>query len=211
MKRTVIALTLSSLALVATGFVAAGADEPPSTPPPAPAAKEKPMPAAEPALELTADPAVFDAMKKDVGVWDVEATFFLRPGAEPIKSTCTLTCTLALGGMFREDRMEGGTLKTPAGETPFSTISFYTFNAATKQIDAVRMSSTHSTFINVRGGSNAAGALELKGEYTFMNMKATSRDISTRIDADTVRVESYMSFGGSPEFKGAEFILKRRK
>lgn len=152
-----------------------------------------------------------DLLKADVGVWDCEVTFWFTPDAPPVKTTCTMTSKLTLDGMYREDRLEGGTFGPAMGNKAWSTISYTGYNASTKQVEAVRMSSTNSTMIVVRGGTNADGHLELAGEYMFMGGKATSRDVTHVLGPGHQRVDSYMSFGGGPEFKGFQIEMKLRK
>lgn len=161
--------------------------------------------------ELTIDAKGAELLKKDLGVWDCQVTLWLRPGAEPIKSSCTMTSKLVLEGMYREDKIEGGTLGLALGNKAWSSASYSTYDPGAKQINVVRMSSTSPAIMMERGGLNSDGHLEVKGEYTIMGMKATNRDVTIQVGPGEQRIETYMSFAGSPEFKGAEMILKLKK
>ena len=94
---------------------------------------------------------------------------------------------------------------------PWTSVSYTGFNPTTKQYEAVRLASTHSTMIVVRGPRKDDGTIELSGEYALAGMKATQRDVIRADGPDKRTIESWMSFGGSPEYKGAEMVLTRRK
>jgi len=54
-------------------------------------------------------------------------------------------------------------------------------------------------------------SMELSGEYMLMGVKATERDVIRHEGPDKCVIESWMSFAGSAEYKGAEFVLTRAK
>jgi hypothetical protein len=151
-----------------------------------------------------------EALKVDEGTWDAALTFWFRPGGAPVKSRATVTARMDLGGMFLEQRFEGA-FGPEMGNKPFTTLSYTGFNATTGEYEAVRMASTHSTMIVVRGKSRPDGSTELGGDYMFMGGKATERDVIRHDGADKCTIESWMSFGDLPEFKGAEMVLTRKK
>ena len=161
--------------------------------------------------ELTIDAAGAAMLKQDLGTWDCQITFWFQPGAEPVKTTAVMTSKLTLDGNVREDRIENASFGPAMNNKTWSTASFSVYNPSTKQIEVARMSSTLPTIMMARGGKNADGNLEVKCEYVLMGMKATNRDVTTQIGAGEQKVESYMSFNGSPEFKGMEMVMKLRK
>ena len=166
------------------------------TPPMSPAAK---------ALKL---------LKADEGKWDAAITFWFKPGMEPTKCHADVTAKMDLRGMFLEQRFEG-VFGPEMKNKPFTTLSYTGFNATTNQYEAVRMASTHSTMIVVRGKAKPDDSkgldMELLGEYQFAGGKATQRDVIHHEGPDKCVIESWMSFGATEEFKGAEMVLTRVK
>lgn len=165
-----------------------------------PAQKAPPSPTAK-ALEV---------LKVDEGTWDAAITFWFKPGAEPVKSHAALKSRMDLGAMFLEQRFEGA-FGPEMGNKPYTTLSYTGFNATTGQYEAVRMASTHSTMIVIRGKARPDGVIELAGDYMFAGAKATERDVIRHEGPDKCIIECWMSFGDTPEFKGAEMVLTRAK
>ena len=199
----------AGLAIVWIGFGFVGTSN--SQNPPAasrPAAKaQEPAPAKSPAARA------LEALSPDEGNWEAAITFWLRPGAEPIKSRATVTSRLVMGGMYLEQRFEGA-FGPELGNKTYTTTSYTGFNPTTGEYEAVRMASTHSTMIVVRGKATESEkglSMELAGEYMFAGGKATQRDVIRHDGPDKCVIESWMSFGGTPEFKGAEMVLTRAK
>lgn len=175
-----------------------------SIPQPAdPAAKPAPKPPSPTANAL-------EVLKADEGTWDAAVSFWFKPDAEPAKSHATVTAKMDLGGMYLTQRFEG-TFGPEMGSMPWTSLSHTGFNASTGEYEAVRMASTHSTMIVVRGKAKPDGSMELAGDYMFAGGKATERDIIRHDGPDKCVIECWMSFGGVPEFKGAEMVLTRAK
>ncbi len=152
-----------------------------------------------------------ELLKEDVGVWKADVSLWFRPGAEPIRSRAVVSAQMSVGGKYLEQRFEGK-FGPELGNTTWSTASFTRFDAGTGMYETVRMASSESPMIVVRGKgtSNDQGlGMELLGEYTLMGAKATERDIIRHEGSDKCVIESWMSFGASPEFKGAEMVLSR--
>ena len=140
----------------------------------------------------------------------VLVSFWFKPDAEPVKSRAMLSAKMDVGGMFLEQRFDGK-FGPEMGNKPWTSLSYTGFNPKTGQYEAVRMASSHSTMIVVRGKAKPDGSIELAGEYMFMGGKATERDVIRHEGADKCIIECWMSFGGVPEFKGAEMVLTRVK
>ncbi len=194
-------LTRVSL-MLATGIAAAGAAlvlaEPPTSAP------------ADPAAKSIAKGTPMDLLKSWEGVWDAEITFWFTPDAAPVKTTAVLSAELVLGGKYLQQKLEGGDLGP--GTPKWSSMSLLGYNPFSKEYECTRFASTVPAMMPLRGAIGAdARRLELTGSYPFMGGKATARDVIILEGSDAQRIESYMSFGGSPEFKGAEIVLKRRK
>ncbi|MBY0313265.1 MAG: DUF1579 domain-containing protein [Phycisphaerales bacterium] len=152
-----------------------------------------------------------DVLKSWAGEWDAEITFWFRPDAAPVTTKARLSAELVLDGKFLQQKMEGGDLGP--GTAKWSSMSLIGYNPFSKEFECTRYSSTIPAMMPMRGAANGdeAKRLELSGAYPFMGGKATARDVIITEGPDVQRIESYMSFGGSPEFKGAEIVLKRRK
>lgn len=183
----------AALAIVLSAGTAGAEPDPQSRPEP-----KAPSPSAK-ALEV---------LKAIEGVWSAEVSFWLRPGTEPIKSKATVQAAMDLGGNFLSQRFEG-TFGPEMGSKPWTSLSYTGFNASTGEYEAVRMATSSSTMINVRGKAKPDGTLELSGAYEMMGAKGTERDIIRRDGPDKCTIETWMSFNGSPEFKGAEMVLTR--
>lgn len=172
-----------------------------------PAAKSK-QPPASPA---TAAKALAD-LKPDEGTWEADVTLWPGPSAKPIKSRAVVTARVVLEGMYLEQLFDG-TLGPELGNKTWSSRSYTSYNATTNQYEAVRMASSGSPMIVVRGPAAPLGenglAMELAGEYLISGAKATERDLIRHDGPDKCVIESWMSFAGSPEFKGAEMVLTR--
>lgn len=151
-----------------------------------------------------------DVLKSWAGEWDAEITFWFRPGAAPVTTKARLSAELVLDGKFLQQKMEGGDLGP--GTPKWSSMSMIGHNPFSKEYECTRYASTMPVIMPMRGAAGVdAKRIELAGEYPFMGGKATARDVIITEGPDVQRIESYMSFGGSPEFKGAEIVLKRRK
>jgi len=164
---------------------------------------------AEPVVPPMVDAKALDRLREDVGVWDATVTFWFTPDARPVKSRCTLTNRMALDGMFLETSIDGGDFGPEMANNKWSSKSFTGYNTTTRQYEAVRLSSSCSTMIVVRGRPTS-DRLELSGEYQLMGMSCAERDVQTGTD-DTRTIATYLKFGDAPEFMGVEMVLKRRK
>jgi hypothetical protein len=171
-------------------------------------AKPEPKPGQNPPVSAAAK--ALEVLKADEGTWDVAMSFWFKPNTEPMKCRASLKAKMDLGGMFLEQRFEGSFGPDMGGKL-FTSLSYTGFNPTTSEYEAVRMASTHSTMIVVRGKPKPDGVIELSGEYMFMGGRATERDVIRHDGPDKCTIESWMSFGGVPEFKGAEMVLTRAK
>ncbi|MBX3380148.1 MAG: DUF1579 family protein [Phycisphaeraceae bacterium] len=179
--------------------------QPDSKPDSKPEAKLEPKPAAKVPSTLA---KALEVLRVDEGVWTADVSFWLRPGAEPIKSTARVHAAMDLGGHFLSQRFEGA-FGPEMGNKPWTSLSYTGFNASTGEYEAVRMATSSATMINVRGKARPDGTIELAGTYEMMGAKGTERDVIRHDGPDKCTIESWMSFDGSPEFKGAEMVLTR--
>ncbi len=154
------------------------------------------------------------SLKSDEGSWEAAVTLWVSPGAAPIKTRATVNAKMELGGNYLEQRFDGK-FGPEMGNKDWTSLSYTNFDASSGSFEAVRMASSGTPMIVVRGKAVRSEkgdlSMELKGEYQLMGMKATERDVITHEGPDRCTIESWMSFGGSEEFKGAEFVLTRVK
>src|SRR5438445_11587292 len=81
------------------------------------------------------------------GTWDVEMTFWFRPGGPGITTSGTSTIRSLLDGQFVEEKIEGA-----LNGTPFTTLAWTGFNTATRQYEATRIATTNTARIAETGG-----------------------------------------------------------
>jgi hypothetical protein len=178
--------------------------------PPAGEAK-KPEPARS-AMIMPGTEKFYEPLAARVGTWDVTARFWLAPGAEVQETACTGLSTMVLGGAFLEERLTGGKLKMGESHIPWDAISHTAYDAAKQEYTVNRMSSTCPTFMPEAGTyDEEKKELETVGDFSLMYMKVKVRTITRQQGPDERTVEQHMSFNGSPEWKGIELVMKRRK
>lgn len=170
-----------------------------------------PIHAQEPTSPEKLSPAkATELLKAEEGKWDVAVTFTLRPNAKPITSHATAVAHLTLDGQYLEQRIDG-TFGPEMGNKSWSSQSYTGFDASSGQFEVVRMASSETPMLILRGKANSQQNYEVAGEYSMMGAKATERDVIRHEGEDKFVVESWMSFGGSPEFKGVEMVFTRSK
>ncbi len=141
-----------------------------------------------------------------VGVWDVDVTFWLRPGGPGIASKGVSTIQPLFGGLFIEEKIEG-----TLNGVPFTTLAWTGFNTVTKRYEATRIASTNTIRIAETGGyDESTKQFELKAEYPLAGDTWHQRTVIQSTSADTMTATSYLSFGTVPEWKGVEIRYTRR-
>lgn len=140
------------------------------------------------------------------GTWDVELTFWLKPGDPGLTSKGTSTIRSLFDGLFIEEKIEG-----TLNGTPFTTLAWTGFNTATRQYEATRIASTNTVRIAETGSyDEKAGQFELKAEYPFAGATWRQRTVIQPTSADAMMATSYLSFGSVPEWKAIEIKYARR-
>lgn len=199
-------LTGAALILAAAGTLIAQPGQP------APDVKAPPDAKAGPARSPLANVPAYDLLKSREGVWDVKATFWLMPGAEPTTTTAACDSRISLGGLYLEERVTGGTIGGPQGGLPWDVTSFTGYDAAKKEYVITRFMSTSPVPVVERGTYDAEKkTLESSGDLRMMYMDIKMRTVLTAPDADRRIVEQFMSFNNAPEFKGIRIEYTRRK
>lgn len=134
------------------------------------------------------------------GTWDVEMTFWFRPGSPPVVSKGVSTIRSLLDGLFIEEKIEGA-----LNGTPFTTLAWTGFNTSTHQYEATRISSTNTSRIAETGAwDEGAHRFELKASYVMGADTWTQRTVIQPTSATTMVATSYLSLGNVPEWKAVE-------
>ena len=182
-------------ALVAVSAIAAATTA--NAGPPAPSRNESRMPDAGP------EHARLTAM---CGTWDVEMTFWFRPGGPGVTTKGTSTIRSLFDGLFVEEKIEGA-----LNGAPFTTLAWTGFNTATHQYEATRIASTNTIRIAETGGyDEKTKQFELKADYPLAGDTWHQRTVIQPMSADAMIATSYLSFGKVPEWKGVEIKYTRR-
>jgi hypothetical protein len=140
------------------------------------------------------------------GTWDVEMTFWLRPGGPGVTSKGVSMIQPLFGGLFIEEKIEG-----TLNGTPFTTLAWTGFNTVTRRYEATRIASTNTIRIAETGGyDESAKQFELKADYPFAGDTWHQRTVIQNMSADAMIATSYLSFGTVPEWKSVEIKYSRR-
>src|SRR5258708_37062570 len=97
------------------------------------------------ATTATADPE-HDRLTAMCGTWDIEMTFWTRPGGPRITIKGTSTIRPLLGGLFIEEQIDGA-----LNGRAFTTLAWTGFNTSTRMYEATRISSTNTIRIAESG------------------------------------------------------------
>jgi uncharacterized protein DUF1579 len=139
------------------------------------------------------------------GTWDVEMTFWLRPGGAGVTTRGTSTIRPLFDGLFVEERIEG-----TLNGAPFTTLAWTGFNTATHEYEATRIASTNSIRIAETGAyDEKSRQFELKADYRLAGDTWHQRTVIQQSTADAMIASSYLSFGNVPEWKGVEIRYAR--
>jgi hypothetical protein len=140
------------------------------------------------------------------GVWDIEVTFWLRPGGPGVTSMGVSTIQPLFSGLFIEEKIEG-----TLNGAPFTTLSWTGFNTVTHWYEATRIASTNTIRIAETGAyDESTKQFELKADYPLAGDTWHQRTVIQPMSADTMMATSYLSFGTVPEWKGVEIKYTRR-
>ena len=140
------------------------------------------------------------------GTWDVEMTFWFRPGGPGIATKGTSTIQPLLNGLFVEEKIEG-----TLNGAPFTTLAWTGFNTATHQYEATRIASTNTIRIAETGAyDDKTNQFELTADYPLAGDTWHQRTVIQPTSADAMLAASYLSFGRVPEWKAVEIKYTRR-
>ena len=140
------------------------------------------------------------------GTWDVEMTFWLKPGAPAISTKGTSIIRPLFDGLYIEEKIEG-----TLNGAPFTTLAWTGFNTSTHRYEATRISNMDTIRIAESGVyDDAAKQFELKADYTLAGDAWQHRTVIQPVSATTMVATSYVSFGKVPEWKAVEIKYTRR-
>src|SRR5438552_18730579 len=123
------------------------------------------------------------------GTWDVELTFWLRPGGPGLTSKGTSTIRPLFDGLFVEEKIEGA-----LNGTPFTTLAWTGFNTATHLYEATRIASTNTIRIAETGGyDETTRQFELKADYPLAGDTWHQRTVIQTMSADAMIAASHLS------------------
>jgi hypothetical protein len=140
------------------------------------------------------------------GTWDVEMTFWFKPGTPGVVTKATSTIRSLFDGLFIEEKIEG-----TLNGTPFTTLAWTGFNTGTHLYEATRIASTNTARIAETGAwDEQARRFELKATYPLAGETWTQRTVIQPTSTDAMIATSYLSFGAVPEWKAVEIKYVRR-
>ena len=141
-----------------------------------------------------------------VGAWDVEMTFWTRPGGPGVTTRGTSTIQLLLNGLFIEEKIQG-----VLNGAPFTTLAWTGFNTATRRYEATRIASTNTIRIAEAGVfDEKANQFELEADYPLAGDTWHQRTVIQPASSDSMTATSYLRFGAVPEWKAVEIKYTRR-
>jgi hypothetical protein len=141
------------------------------------------------------------------GTWDVELTFWFKPGGPGLTTKGTSTIRTLLGGLFIEEKIEG-----TLNGAPFTTLAWTGYNTDSHKYEATRIASTNTIRIAETGTyDDKTKQFELKADYPLAGDTWHQRTVIQTTSADAMIATSYLSFGAVPEWKGVEIKYTRRK
>ncbi|MGH7616858.1 MAG: DUF1579 family protein [Gemmatimonadaceae bacterium] len=129
-------------------------------------------------------PARLTAM---TGTWDVETTFWFRPGIPPVVSKGVSTIRSLFDGLYIEEKIEGA-----LNGAPFTTLAWTGFNTSSRQYEATRIASTSSVRIAETGAwDDRARRFELTGSSVLGADTWTQRMVIEPTTSDSMIATTY--------------------
>jgi len=141
------------------------------------------------------------------GTWDVELTFWFKPGGPGLATKGTSTIRPLLGGLFIEEKIEG-----TLNGAPFTTLAWTGYNTDSHKYEATRIASTNTIRIAETGTyDDKTRQFELKADYPLAGDTWHQRTVIQLLSANTMVATSYLSFGTVPEWKAVEIKYTRKQ
>ena len=139
------------------------------------------------------------------GTWDVEMTFWFKPGARDLDDQDIDDHPAALRRTLHRRKIEGA-----LNGTPVTTLAWTGFNTGTHQYEATRIATTNTARIaeSRHATTTRPRQFELKAEYPLAGDTWHQRTVIQPTSADTMVATSYLSFGTVPEWKAVEISTR---
>ncbi|MEZ5991771.1 MAG: DUF1579 family protein [Planctomycetota bacterium] len=154
-------------------------------------------------------------LKKLNGDWSLDFTIWMEPGADPLKMKFDNNTKWALDEQFLTSNYE-----MKEGPFPHKGIEYYSYNEATKEYEAIRMTSMSGSMIIFHGKyDEKTKTLELKAEYKMawggMTFDVKGRNVYTFESDDKYTFVGYSEYVGvegmEGELKEVEITATRKK
>jgi hypothetical protein len=159
-------------------------------------------------MKYTTPTKAHDFLKNYVGTWEVDATTYEQPGAQPTKSRGTMTGELLFGGRFAECRFSGQMMGQP-----FMGIQIEGFDLFQQKYVGLWIDSMSTNFFLTSGTLDASGKVltetgMLPDPRTGSGLKV--RSVTTLLDGGKYRYEMYHPGPDGKEFKAMEIVYTRK-
>ena len=162
-------------------------------------------------MELAKPGPGHEAMAPMVGEWDVEATMWMEPGADPQKSKATSSTTWILGGRYALTKYSGS-FGEGEEQMPFEGRGIMAFDNFKKQYQSVWIDSFSTSVMNMTGDVPAEGKpIETKGVWDGPMGKLEMRHEYIVESNDKHKMVGYMTMPGMGEMKHMELAFTRKK
>jgi hypothetical protein len=215
-------ITLTAAALAAVSAFALA--QQPSTKPAHPTTPAKP--AAAPQGEKPSIPGMSDEdmkacaeagtpgpqhalLARSAGTYSGKCTMYMQPGADPMRSECTVTVTPIMGGRFVRWESSGDV----PGMGPMQGSGTYGYDNVGKQYQANWITNCGTGMMNGTGEVSEDGKT-ITWSYMYncplTKGPAKLRDVETHPSADTINVTTYGPDATGKEYKMAEMMLTRQ-
>ena len=149
-----------------------------------------------------------EMMAKSNGEWDEELTFWMEPGAEPVKSTATAVNKMIMDGRYQHSTHTGNMMGMP-----FEGIGITGYDNAKKVYISTWIDNMGTGIMYSEGKWNDADkTIEFKGTAVdpISGKELKIRQVMKIVDADTETMEMFTTKGGK-EFKSMEIKMTRKK
>ncbi|MCA8945657.1 MAG: DUF1579 family protein [Planctomycetes bacterium] len=154
-------------------------------------------------------------LKKLNGDWSLDFTIWMEPGADPLKMKFDSNTKWALDEQFLTS-----TYEMKEGPFPHKGIEYYSYNEATKEYEAIRMTSMSGSMIIFHGKyDEKTKSLEMKAEYKMVwggqTFDVKGRNVYTFESDDKYTFVGYSEYvdveGMDGELKEVEITATRKK
>ncbi len=171
------------------------------------AAKEQMPPGMEEFMKLAKPGEHHAHLAAGVGSWEITMQMWMEPGKPPTETTGTLESQWILGGRFVETVYKGEFM----GE-PFEGRGMDGYDNGAKHYTGIWADTLGTVTVMSTGHCEKNGKVRtVMGEMVDpMGQTITNRGVTTVLNADTYKYESYIIDAAGNEMKQMELIAKRR-